>query len=92
MYGRGVTKRTAVLAFAVALLGGCAQDAICRSDEYPVQQVGGTGRQCVPQKQEPPAGWARYPAGQEPRHVDDKWDVFWRTHAPGRDGTVVEIG
>jgi hypothetical protein len=79
------------LVAAVLLLGGCGTDAICRSGEYPALQTGGTGRQCVPQEQAPPAGFARYPAGQEPQHVDDEWDVYWRTHSLDPDGTVVEV-
>ena len=81
-----------VIAIAAALLlSGCTPDAICRSAEYPAQQIGGTGRQCVPQGQDPPAGWVRYPAGQEPKHVDDEWDVYWRTHALDRGGKVIEV-
>ncbi len=89
-----VRRRTAALA-AVSLLagglaGGCAfRDAICGSGHYPVHQIGGTGRQCVAKGEEPPAGWTRYPAGQEPKHVDDEWDVYWRTHTIDQDGEVV---
>ena len=85
------TAKWVVAAVAATLLGGCAPDAVCRSAEYPVQQTGGTGRQCVARGQQPPPGWARYPAGREPRHVDDEWDVYWRTHAVDTDGTVIEI-
>ena len=80
-----------VAAVAALLVGGCAPEAICRSAEYPAQQIGGTGRQCVPQGQDPPSGWARYPAGQEPRHVDDEWDVYWRTHSLNAGGKVIEV-
>lgn len=76
---------------AALLLGGCTQDAICGSGDYPVLQTGGTGRQCIPKGQDPPAGWSRYPSGQEPKHVDDSWDVFWRTHTVDRTGKTVEI-
>ena len=79
------------LVFAALLLGGCGTDAICGSGDYPVLQTGGTGRQCVARGQAPPAGFARYPAGQEPKHVDDKWDVYWRTHSLDRNGAVIEI-
>jgi hypothetical protein len=76
---------------AVLLLAACGfQEAICRSGEYPVMQVGGTGRQCVADGEEPPAGFRRYPAGQEPKHVDDKWDVYWRTHTIDQNGNVVQ--
>jgi hypothetical protein len=45
----------------------------------------------VPDGQSPPTGFARYPAGQVPQHVDDKWDVYWRTHAVGADGSIVQV-
>jgi hypothetical protein len=78
---------------AALALGGCTfRDAICGSDAYPVLQVGGTGRQCVSKGEEPPAGWARYPAGKEPKHVDDDWDVYWRTHTLDPEGNVVDAG
>jgi hypothetical protein len=74
------------------LLGGCGNDAICGGGEYPAQQINGTGRQCVPTGQTPPSGFARYPAGKEPRHVDDKWDVYWRDHTVDPAGRIVDIG
>ncbi|MBU2666919.1 hypothetical protein KOI35_25740 [Actinoplanes bogorensis] len=72
-----------------SLLSGCMQDAICGSDDYPVLQTGGTGRQCVPKNEEPPAGFARFPSGQEPKHVDDEWDVYWRTHTVDDTGKTI---
>lgn len=88
----GVTRQAVlpIVAAAALLLGGCGPDAICGSGDYPVLQTGGTGRQCIPQGQEPPSGWARYPAGQEPKHVDDEWDVYWRTHTLDPGGKVIE--
>ena len=85
-------RKTCLLSLAMTglLLGGCGNDAICGGGEYPVQQVGGTGRQCVADEQDPPAGFARYPAGKEPKHVDDKWDVYWRTHAVDGKGNIVD--
>jgi hypothetical protein len=77
-----------VAVVAAVSLGGCIDDAICGSDDYPVLQVGGTGRQCVPAGEEPPAGFARFPAGQEPKHVDDEWDVYWRSHTLDQGGKV----
>jgi len=65
------------------------KDAICGSDDYPVLQVGGSGRQCVPADQEPPAGFARFPEGQVPKHVDDEWDVYWRTHTVDSSGKTI---
>jgi len=91
MINRGAAAIVAAAAGAVLSLGGCAQDAICGSGDYPVLQVGGTGRQCVAKGQQPPAGWSRFPAGQTPAHVDDKWDVFWRTHTLDKAGRTVEV-
>jgi hypothetical protein len=77
--------------FVAALVVACGfQDAICGSGEYPVQQIDNTGRQCVAKGEEPPAGWTRYPAGQEPKRVDDEWDVYWRTHTINQHGEVIE--
>jgi hypothetical protein len=84
-------KRCAlVLATTGLLLTGCGNDAICGGGEYPVQSIGGTGRQCVSDGQDPPSGFARYPAGKEPKHVDDQWDVYWRTHTVDDKGDIVD--
>ncbi|BCB91740.1 SCO0607 family lipoprotein [Phytohabitans suffuscus] len=81
----------AAASLPAALLAGCGfRDAICGSDQYPVLQVGGTGRQCVSESDGPPAGWTRFPAGKEPKHVDDEWDVYWRTHTIDESGEIVE--
>ncbi len=82
---------TAVLAAAGVLTAACGPDAICSSGEYPVIQVGGTGRACVTDGQRPPSGFARFPAGQEPRHVDDKWDTYWQTHTVDPAGAAVAL-
>jgi hypothetical protein len=74
----------------VFLVGGCAADAICSSGEYPVKQVNSvTGSTCVPDDEEPPAGYVRYPAGKVPKHVDDEWDKYWSTRAIDVNGNVV---
>lgn len=89
---RRVTAAIVVPVTCVALLlGGCTQDAVCGSGDYPVLRVGGTGRQCLPKGQAPAAGWARFPSGQVPAHVDDKWDVFWRTHTVDASGRTVAV-
>ncbi len=60
---------------------GCGPEKICRDGEYPARaSTNSTGRVCVSDGEEPPAGFERYPAGQEPKNVDDEWDVYWRSH------------
>ncbi|MFF5724749.1 SCO0607 family lipoprotein [[Kitasatospora] papulosa] len=80
-------------ALAVVALTGCAgfeyREDICSDGEYPVLSVGGTGSACVPDAEEPPAGFARYPEGKVPEQVDDKWDVYWDTHTLDKDGNTV---
>ncbi|CAL9391615.1 hypothetical protein SUDANB145_01277 [Streptomyces sp. enrichment culture] len=77
---------------AVVALTGCSgfQDDICGGGEYPVLFVGSTGSACVPDGEEPPKGYARYPEGKVPQQVDDKWDVYWRTHTLDENGTVID--
>jgi hypothetical protein len=58
-------------------------------DHYPVLVVNGTGGDCVPDDEQPPTGYARYPQDKMPRHVGDKWDVFWYTHTLDENGAVV---
>lgn len=80
---------------AVAVLTGCSgfeyRENICSSGQYPVLAIGVSGSDCVPDKEEPPAGYARYPHGKVPQHVDDKWDVYWRTHTLDKDGKITEL-
>jgi len=86
-----LTRTALVAAFGLTLLtAGCAADAICGSDEYPVKAVGGTtGSACVPAGEQPPAGYVRYPEGKVPKHVGDKWDEYWSTVVVDERGTVV---
>ena len=44
---------------------------------------------CVPEGQEPPAGYVRYPEGKVPEHVGDKWDEYWSTVVVDAKGNVV---
>ncbi|MFJ7300071.1 SCO0607 family lipoprotein [Streptomyces sp. NPDC099088] len=78
---------------AAAVLTGCAgfgyQENICGNGEYPALSVGGTGSACFSDKEEPSDGYARYPAGKVPQQVDDKWDVYWRTHTLDKHGKVI---
>ncbi|UUN31114.1 hypothetical protein KK483_09555 [Streptomyces sp. FIT100] len=90
--------RAAALASAVAVavvaLTGCAgleyREDICSSGEYPVMAVGDTGSACVSDGEELPAGYTRYPEGKVPQQVDDKWDVYWRTHTLDKDGNIID--
>src|SRR5262249_52382457 len=84
---------TAVAGIAAAFLAtGCSfQDAICSSGEYPVTAVGGIGGACVPVGKNPPAGTVRYPKGEVPQHVGDKWDRYWNNHEILKNGKVVKV-
>jgi hypothetical protein len=77
---------------AVFLVSGCTlQDAVCSDGDYPVKRIGATeGSQCVPEKQEPPAGYVRYPEGKVPKHVDDEWDKYWSDKAIDSNGNLIK--
>ncbi|HET7013033.1 MAG TPA: hypothetical protein VFI65_03930 [Streptosporangiaceae bacterium] len=76
---------------AVFLATGCStQDAICESGQYPVHAVGGTGSACAPVGKNPPAGYQRYPKGEVPQHVGDKWDKYWSSHVIDKNGKIVK--
>ncbi|MFJ7491174.1 SCO0607 family lipoprotein [Streptomyces sp. NPDC097727] len=94
--GRRASRRAVGLALASAtvavLTTGCSlEDAICGGGEYPVMTVGSTGSACVPDGEDPPKGYVRYPEGKVPEHVDDKWDTYWRTHSVDRNGRIIEV-
>jgi hypothetical protein len=84
----------AVLAMVVVALGGCTiRDHVCRGGEYPVKQVGSTtGQTCVPDDQDPPAGYVRYPDGKVPKYVDDEWDRYWKKVVVDENGKIVSGG
>lgn len=72
---RNLLTALSVLA-VVAGLGssGCSlRERVCGSDEYPVRTVdrAADGMACAPDGEEPPAGYERFPAGQEPEFVDE---------------------
>lgn len=79
-------------AAAVVALTGCSGyvEATCGGGEYPVMTVGGTGSACVKDSEAPPKGYTRYPEGKVPKHVDDKWDVYWRTHTLDKNGDIID--
>jgi len=94
---RGVARVTATAALGCAtaalVLTGCSleyREDICSGGEYPVTSVGGTGSACVSDGEQPPEGYTRYPEGKVPRQVDDKWDVYWRTHMIDENGAIVD--
>ncbi|GAA2410086.1 lipoprotein [Streptomyces pulveraceus] len=94
--GRRPSRSAVGLALAAAtvaaLTTGCSmEDATCGGGEYPVMTIGGTGSACVSDDENPPKGYVRYPKGKVPEHVDDKWDVYWRTHSVDKDGRIIEV-
>ncbi|HWU09378.1 MAG TPA: hypothetical protein VN520_23865 [Streptomyces sp.] len=87
------TLGLALAGVTVALLtGACSmQDAVCGGGEYPVLAVGSAGSACAPDGEEPPEGYARYPEGKVPEHVDDKWYTYWNTRTLDENGRTIEI-
>lgn len=87
------TAGLAATAAALALLtGACSmEDATCGGGEYPVLAVNSAGSACVSDDEKPPKGYARYPEGKEPKHVDDTWDTYWRTHTVDENGRTVDL-
>jgi hypothetical protein len=78
------------IATAVLATGCLMQDAICRSEEYPVKAVGNLhGAACQTKDKEPPPGFVRYPEGKVPKHVDDEWDRYWSTKIVDSNGNIV---
>ncbi|MFE7513282.1 SCO0607 family lipoprotein [Streptomyces sp. NPDC057540] len=76
---------------AALLLTGCASgERVCGSGRYPVKAVGNaSGQDCVADGQEPPRGWVRYPAGEVPEYVGDRWDRHWGTVVVDAEGRPV---
>ncbi|MFI8105815.1 SCO0607 family lipoprotein [Streptomyces sp. NPDC086023] len=72
---------------------GTGADRVCGGGHYPVKAVGNTtGQDCVPDGQEPPAGYVRYPEGKVPEHVGDKWDDYWSKVVVDEKGNIVSGG
>ncbi|MGW0955580.1 SCO0607 family lipoprotein [Streptomyces sp. NPDC001212] len=89
--GGALTAAAAILALAGCSGAGLSlEDSICGGGEYPVMTVGGTGSDCVPNGDKTPDGYTRYPEGKVPQKVDDKWDVYWRTHTVNDKGEIVD--
>jgi hypothetical protein len=91
MSRRVVAGLTVASVAGILLTGGCLfREAICRSGEYPVAAVrSATGRTCVPDGQEPPAGYVRFPEGKVPEHVGDEWDQYWSEHMLDENGREI---
>ncbi|MGW1127726.1 SCO0607 family lipoprotein [Streptomyces sp. NPDC002526] len=77
--------------FALLTSACSTADAVCSGGEYPVLYVGSTGGACVKDGEEPPKGYARYPEGKVPKHVDDKWWTYWNEHSLDKDGNIIEV-
>ncbi|WP_156726394.1 SCO0607 family lipoprotein [Streptomyces apocyni] len=87
-----VTTGLVAASVTALMLTGCSfEEASCAGGEYPVMTVGATGSACVANDEEPPKGYVRYPEGKVPKVVDDKWDVYWRTHTVDESGKIIEV-
>ncbi|MEV4350274.1 hypothetical protein AB0J83_37940 [Actinoplanes sp. NPDC049596] len=92
MTHRGRTPFLLAAAVLVAgLTAGCSyREAICSDGESPVAAVDSyTGRACVKDSEQPPAGYVRFPEGKVPQHVDDEWDLYWNGHKLDASGRQV---
>jgi hypothetical protein len=87
----GLLSLLAMTGVIAGLLTGCSiEESICGGDDYPVLAVGSTGGDCVPDGEEPPKGYARYPEGKVPGHVGDKWDDYWLTRTLDESGKIIK--
>jgi hypothetical protein len=96
--GSSLVARSLVSVAVIVLASGCHvdlrdDDHICKPDEYPVRQFGptGLGQECARKGQEPPTGDVRYPKGQVPDRIGDKWDIYWQDHALDSDGKTIPL-
>ncbi|MBL1109853.1 hypothetical protein JK361_35685 [Streptomyces sp. 5-8] len=64
---------------------------MCLPGHYQVLAVNDFGGDCIPDGEEPPAGWARYPEGKVPRYVGDEWDRYWSTRTLDENGRIVTL-
>ncbi|WP_432967510.1 SCO0607 family lipoprotein [Dactylosporangium sp. CA-233914] len=91
MHASRIRFAAAVMVVFLLPIAACdMRERVCRDGEYPVKAVGNrTGAACVAKGLEPPAGYVRYPSGQEPVHVDDEWHRYWQTKVVDEHGNVV---
>ncbi|MFI0898502.1 SCO0607 family lipoprotein [Streptomyces sp. NPDC020983] len=91
---RTITLLLAGAAVITGLTAACSLDTregMCMPDEYPVAAIGyAGGGGCVSEGQKPPSGTVRYPAGEVPQYVDDKWDKYWQNHALDAHGHLMK--
>ena len=96
---RRVRLRSSLLALSLtgltaAGLTACSMDIRdheCMSNEYPVQAIGPQGGgACATNGQAPPKGYVRYPKGQVPQRVGDKWDTYWNSHGLDANGKLIK--
>lgn len=64
------------IAVPIALLAaGCGElrERVCERGQYAARAIAApeTGRVCVPDGQEPPLGYERFPPGQTPTYLED---------------------
>ena len=88
-----MTRRwlAALLLLTALLATGCSlKERVCRSGEHPVKAVGSaTGRTCVRDGADPPAGYVPYPSGKVPVYVGDEWDRYWSDKVLDERGRLV---
>ena len=75
---KAVCVRLLTSSLALGIIGsmvGCGtfKERVCESGEYAVRAIEApeTGRTCVPNGQEPPPGYERFPPGQTPTYLED---------------------
>ncbi len=63
------------LAGVVGAVAACGpfRERVCERSEYAVRAITApdAGRTCVPNDQEPPPGYERFPAGEKPTYLED---------------------
>lgn len=76
-----------IVPLAVSGCGGW-EEHVCGDGSYPAAQIAGPGSYCESNGTEPSSGFIRYPKGQVPEMIGDKWDLYWSDHYLDRDGRV----
>ncbi|GAA3206384.1 SCO0607 family lipoprotein [Dactylosporangium siamense] len=86
-----MTRLGVLLLLTALLVTGCSlKERVCGSGEHPVKAVGNTtGRTCVRDGADPPAGYVPYPAGKVPKYLDDEWDRYWSDKVLDERGNLI---